>query len=54
MLGTADFADQTVRGKATTLTRLEEFSIQKPRVPLVASIADDLRLELDFTAAAAP
>lgn len=44
------FSDHDVTGKASTVVRLDMFGMSKPQVPTVASIADDIRLEVDFTA----
>lgn len=48
---TAAFAPQEVTGRATTSFTMADFDIPKPSVPRVASIEDQLRLEIDFTAA---
>lgn len=44
------FTAQDVTGKASTVVRLDTFGMRKPQVPVVASIEDDIRLELDFAA----
>jgi polyisoprenoid-binding protein YceI len=41
-----------VQGTATATIRYVDFGISIPQVPQVASVADTVRLELDFTAAA--
>lgn len=46
----ATFSPSTVTGTATTVVRLDQFGMQKPRVPVVASIEDNIRLELDVKA----
>lgn len=42
----ADGAD--VVGKATTAFTFKDFSLEQPRVPIVLSVADTVRLEYDF------
>lgn len=37
-----------LRGSAWTVVRLEDFGIAVPRVPLVARVDEEVRLELDF------
>lgn len=37
-----------VVGKATTAFTFKEFSLEQPRVPIVLSVADTVRLEYDF------
>jgi hypothetical protein len=46
--GTADFASATVTGTASTAFTFEDFQITKPRVAVVLSFADTIRLEYDF------
>ncbi len=46
----ATFAGEGVTGTATTLVRLDTFGVSTPRVPVVASIDDDIRLEVEFSA----
>ena len=46
----ATFTPQDVTGTATTVVRLDQFGMQKPQVPTVAGIEDDIRLELDVKA----
>ena len=38
-------------GKAATAFTFKDFAIDQPRVPVVLSVADTIRLELDFTIA---
>lgn len=46
---TATIADGIVRGEARTSFTFEEFGMQKPSVGSVLSVADDIRLEYQFT-----
>ena len=46
----ATFDGADVKGTATTVVQLAMFDMPVPHVPAVASIADDIRLELDFHA----
>lgn len=43
---------KTLTGKATTRLKFADFNMTQPRVPVVLSIEDDIRLELDFKLAA--
>ncbi len=47
---TAQLASSEVMGRATTAVRLQDFGMTPPRVPLVLSIEDVLKLEFDFQA----
>lgn len=47
---TATFAGAEVTGKATSIIKLEDFGIERPRVPVVLSIEENIGLELDFKA----
>ena len=42
-----------VSGNASTVIRYSDWGIAIPQVPLVSSVADSVRLEIDFSAAAA-
>lgn len=42
-----------LEGTATTTVRYADWGISIPQVPMVASVSDALRLELDFVAASA-
>jgi len=46
---TAEYRDGRVVGKATTRFTFAEFQMSQPRVPVVLSVADTIRLEYDFT-----
>jgi polyisoprenoid-binding protein YceI len=46
---TASFADGRVTGTAETSFTFDDFGLTQPRVPIVASVADTIRLEYDFT-----
>ncbi len=46
---TASFADGQVTGTASTAFTFADFTMDKPRVPVVLSVADSIRLEYDFT-----
>jgi polyisoprenoid-binding protein YceI len=46
---TAQFAPGTINGHATTSFTFADFGIAQPRVPVVLSVADTIRLELDFS-----
>jgi polyisoprenoid-binding protein YceI len=48
--GTAKFASGTLTGSAKTIIRLPDYGTSKPQVPAVASIEDDITLEIDVTA----
>jgi polyisoprenoid-binding protein YceI len=45
---TARFGEGVVTGAATTSFTFDDFSLQQPRVPVVLSVADTIRLEYDF------
>ena len=40
----------TVSGRATTTVLFSDFSLIKPEIPFLASIADEIELEIEFTA----
>ena len=40
----------TVSGRATTTVLFSDFSLTKPEIPFLASIADEIQLEIEFTA----
>jgi polyisoprenoid-binding protein YceI len=46
---TAEYRDGRVVGTAATAFAFGDFSIAQPRVPIVLSVADTIRLEYDFT-----
>ena len=46
---TAQFAEESVTGQAKTAFTFGEFGIEVPRVRVVLSVDDNIRLELDFT-----
>ena len=46
---TAQFAEESVTGQAKTDFTFGEFGIEVPRVRVVLSVDDNIRLELDFT-----
>jgi polyisoprenoid-binding protein YceI len=48
---TARFGEQEVTGQATTRLKITDFGMQIPRVTLVLSVEDDVRLDLNFRAA---
>ena len=39
----------TVSGRATTTVLFSDFSLTKPEIPFLASIADEIELEIEFT-----
>jgi len=45
----AQFQPNGFTGKAATSFTFKEFAIDQPRVPVVLSVADTIKLELDFT-----
>jgi polyisoprenoid-binding protein YceI len=45
----AEFQPGRMTGKAETSFTFEQFGISQPRVPVVLSVADTIKLELDFT-----
>ena len=47
----AQFAQNAVTGHATTAFTFSDFGIDQPRVPVVLSVADTIKLELDFSMA---
>ena len=47
---TAAFSPQEVTGSANTSITFEQFELDKPSVLIVLSLADTLKLEIDFTA----
>ncbi len=48
---TAKFAGDQVTGTATTSFKFGDFNMQVPRVAVVLSVEDNIRLEVDFTVA---
>lgn len=48
--GTASFSDARVEGLAKTVVTFEQFEMTKPRVAIVLSVADEIRLEISFAA----
>jgi polyisoprenoid-binding protein YceI len=46
---TAHFNGERVTGSAVTSFTFQDFQLQKPSVPVVLSLADQLKLEYDFT-----
>lgn len=46
---TAQFQPNGFHGKAATSFTFKDFSIDQPRVPVVLSVADTIKLELDFS-----
>lgn len=46
---TARFEGNQVTGSASTAFTFEEFGLTQPRVPVLLSVADTIRLEYDFT-----
>ena len=46
---TAQFQPTGVTGSAQTAFTFDDFEIQQPRVPVVLSVADTIKLELDFS-----
>ena len=50
----ATFADGRVSGTAKTAFTFDDFGINQPRVPIVLSVADTIKLEYDFSFAAQP
>jgi polyisoprenoid-binding protein YceI len=46
---TAEYKDGRVVGKAATRFTFAEFQMSQPRVPIVLSVSDTIRLEYDFT-----
>lgn len=40
----------TVSGRATTTVLFSDFALTKPAIPFLASIADEIQLEIEFTA----
>lgn len=49
--GTARFQPGKVTGSASTAFTFADFDITQPRVPVVLSVADTIRLEMDFSMA---
>ena len=45
----ARFQGDTVRGSASTSFTFAEFGLPQPRVPIVLSVSDTIKLEYDFT-----
>ena len=51
---TAQFQPNRTTGTAATAFTFDDFGIQQPRVPVVLSVADTIKLEIDFTMVPAP
>jgi polyisoprenoid-binding protein YceI len=47
--GTVQFKDGRVAGSAATEFTFDEFQIERPSVPVLLSVADTIRLEIDFS-----
>ena len=45
----AEFQPNRMNGKATTAFTFADFGMNQPRVPVVLSVADTIKLELDFS-----
>ena len=45
-------AENELQGLGSTIIRHADYGLTIPRVPIVASVADEVKLELDFTATA--
>jgi polyisoprenoid-binding protein YceI len=46
--GTATFGDGTVSGSASTAFTFDDMQLEQPRVPVLLSVADTIKLEIDF------
>jgi len=46
--GTAQFATDTVSGSASTAFTFDDIQLEQPRVPVLLSVADTIKLEIDF------
>jgi polyisoprenoid-binding protein YceI len=46
--GTAQFQDGSVTGSAATAFTFDDIQMEQPRVPVLLSVADTIRLEIDF------
>ena len=46
--GTAEFTDGAVTGNAATSFTFDDIQMEQPRVPVLLSVADTIKLELDF------
>jgi polyisoprenoid-binding protein YceI len=46
---TAEAKNGLVTGNATTQFTFSDFSLSEPRVPVLLSVADSIKLEYDFT-----
>jgi hypothetical protein len=46
--GTAQFANGRITGSATTSFTFADIQMEQPRVPVLLSVADTIRLEIDF------
>jgi len=46
--GTASFANGGVSGKAATAFTFDDIQLDQPRVPVLLSVADTIKLEIDF------
>jgi len=46
--GTAQFNNSGVTGAASTSFTFEDIQLEQPRVPVLLSVADTIKLEIDF------
>ena len=46
--GSAKFQDDRIRGSAATAFTFNDIQMEQPRVPVLLSVADTIRLEIDF------
>jgi hypothetical protein len=46
--GTAQFSDGKVTGSAATQFTFADFQMEQPRVPVLLSVADTIKLEISF------
>src|SRR5205814_4341442 len=46
--GTAQFANGGVSGTASTVFTFDDVQLDQPRVPVLLSVADTIKLEIDF------
>ena len=47
--GSAQFQDSRITGSAATAFTFDDIQMPQPRVPVLLSVADTIRLEIDFT-----
>jgi len=52
--GTVQFANGSVTGTTSTAFTFDDIQLEQPQVPVLLSVADTIKLEIDFNLVAQP